>query len=129
VDSSFRGTGWDFPVGVTEDGTIRVTGDGEECVRNSIWTILSTSPGERVMRPDFGCGIGDHVFDLSGPATAGTIADTVRDALLEWEPRIEVLDVEAAPDPKDPARLLVAIEYRLRSSNGRLNLVYPFYLE
>ncbi len=129
MDSGFRGSGWDFPVALASDGTVRVTPDGEAAVRNSIWMILSTSPGERLMRPDFGCGIGDHVFDLSGPATAGAIADSVRAALLAAEPRIELLDIEVAPDPQDQARLLVAIDYRLRSSNSRLNLVYPFYLE
>ena len=81
------------------------------------------------MRPDFGCGISDHVFDVNGPETSGAIAQSVRDALSAWEPRIELVDVEVAPDPQDAARLLVAIDYLVRSSNSRLNLVYPFYLE
>jgi phage baseplate assembly protein W len=129
VDSGFAGSGWAFPVGLAQDGSLRMTQDGDQAIRDSIWMILSTSPGERVMRPDFGCGIADHVFDVNDPGTAGEISNSVRDALAEWEPRIDVLDVRADGDPADPNRLLVEISYQVRSSNSRLNLVYPFYLE
>lgn len=129
VQSGFGGSGWAFPIRLAPDGTMLRTADGDEAIRDSIWTILSTSPGERVMRPRFGCGIEDHVFDVNDVATAGSIADAVREALTTWEPRIDVLGVRALPDPADRNRLLVEVDYQVRSSNSRLNLVYPFYLE
>ena len=129
MTTRFGGSGWSLPIGVSGDGTIRMTAGGEETVRNAIWTVLSTSPGERVMRPDYGCGIDDHVFGQLGPATTAGIVRDVTEALQEWEPRIDVLDVQARPDPADRDVLLVEISYLMRSTNSRLNLVYPFYLE
>ena len=81
------------------------------------------------MRPDFGCGLSDQVFAVNNAATAGAVATAVREALAVWEPRIDVLDVFAAADTERPNLLLVEIDYRIRSSNSRFNLVYPFYLE
>jgi phage baseplate assembly protein W len=123
----FLGRGWRFPVDL--HGNQIATASGEDTVRQSIWTILSTAPGERVMRPDFGCGIGDLVFGVNDARTAGAVADAVRSALALWEPRIDVLDVYAAPDASKPNLLLVEINYQVRSTNSRYNLVYPFYLE
>jgi len=129
TNHDFLGIGWNFPIGLDGGGQIGLTPDGEEAVRQSIWMILGTSPGERVMRPDFGCGIHDRVFDVNNAGTAGAVAAAVREALALWEPRIDVLDVYAAPDPSRPDRLLIEINYQLRSTNSRFNLVYPFYLE
>jgi len=129
VGDGFLGSGWAFPVDVDGQGAVRMATDGDDAVRHSIWTILSTSPGERVMRPDFGCGIHDHVFGVNDTATATAITREVRSALTVWEPRIELLDVFATPDPADRHCLLIEINYRLRSTNSRFNLVYPFYLE
>jgi phage baseplate assembly protein W len=123
----FLGAGWSFPVQL-DGGQVELVG-GDESVHQSIRMILSTSPGERVMRPDFGCGIHDLVFDVNNAGTAGAVAAAVREALAVWEPRIEVLDVYAAADPAAPNRLLIEINYQLRSTNSRFNLVYPFYLE
>jgi len=127
-DAAFGGSGWAFPIALSTDGSIRMTG-GDDTIRDSIWAILSTAPGERVMRPDFGCGIEDHVFDVNDVGTAAQIATTVQDSLSRWEPRIDVLGVRATPDAADAHRLLLQIDYRVRSNNSRLNLVYPFYLE
>ena len=80
------------------------------------------------MRPDFGCGIHDAVFDVNSSGTANAAAESVREALAIWEPRIDVLDVFAAPDPAEPNLLLIEINYQVRSTNSRFNLVYPFYL-
>jgi phage baseplate assembly protein W len=129
MDSDFLGQGWDFPIGLDEHRQLRMTPDGEEGVRQSIWMILSTSPGERVMRPDFGCGLHDLVFGVNNAGTATAVARAVRQALAVWEPRIDVLDVFAAPDPAEPNLLLIEINYQVRSTNSRFNLVYPFYLE
>lgn len=127
MDNEFLGTGWAFPIALDDDGQLRMSG-GEEAVRQSIWMILSTSPGERLMRPDFGCGLHDLVFGVNSAGTANAAAGAVREALAIWEPRIDVLDVFAAPDPADPNLLQIEINYQVRSTNSRFNLVYPFYL-
>ena len=128
-NSDFLGLGWNFPIGLDDGGQIELAPDGEEGIRQSIWMILGTSPGERVMRPDFGCGIHDMVFGVNDPATANAVAGAVRGALAAWEPRIDVLDVYAVPDPSRPNLLVVEINYQVRATNSRFNLVYPFYLE
>jgi phage baseplate assembly protein W len=129
MDSAFLGIGWNFPVTLDGDQRVAMTPDGEEAIRQSIWMILSTAPGERLMRPDFGCGIQDLVFGVNDAANANAAAGAVRQALALWEPRIDVLDVNATPDPARPDRLLIEINYLVRSTNSRFNLVYPFYLE
>ena len=125
--TGFLGRGLAFPVDPAPDGTLRMA-DGEQSIRDSIWLILSTTPGERVMRPDFGCRIRDFVFEVNDAGTAGAISTAVDDALATWEPRIDVLGVTTVADPDDRHRLLVEIDYRVRSTNSRANLVYPFYL-
>ena len=136
--STYLGSGWSFPVTVVtpadppaappEPNPIRMTANGEERVRESIRLILSTAPGERLMRPDFGCAIHDLVFAADDHSTLGRAANAVRSALVRWEPRIEVLKVKAERG-EEPGLLLVDVEFRLRSSDSRFNLVYPFYLE
>lgn len=127
--SDFLGLGWNFPPGLDSGGQIELAASGDDGVRQSIWTILATSPGERVMRPGFGCGLNDLVFGVNNAATATAVAATVRQALATWEPRIDVLDVWAVPDTARPSVLLIEINYQIRSTNSRYNLVYPFYLE
>jgi len=127
--TDFLGLGWNFPVSLDDGGQVELTADGEESVRQSIWTILGTSPGERMMRPDFGCGVRDLVFGVNNAATATAVTRAVRQALATWEPRIDVLDAQAAPDPSRSNVLLIEISYQVRSTNSRFNLVYPFYLE
>jgi phage baseplate assembly protein W len=128
VESGFLGTGWAFPVRLDDGDGVRLTAGGADSIRQSIWLILGTARGERVMRPDFGCGIHDFVFDVNDTVTATAVGQSVREALTRWEPRIDVLDVHAAPDAEDRNRLLIEINYQVRSSNSRFNLVYPFYL-
>jgi uncharacterized protein len=127
--TDFLGLGWNFPVSLGAGGQIGLAPDAEEGIRQSIWTILATSPGERVMRPDFGCGLYDLVFGVNNAATATAVTSAVREALATWEPRIDVLDVNAAPDPSRSNVLVIEINYQVRSTNSRFNLVYPFYLE
>ncbi|MGH9896975.1 MAG: GPW/gp25 family protein [bacterium] len=124
----FLGTGWGFPIETNETGHVTLASQ-DESIRQSIWTILGTSPGERVMRPDFGCGIDGLVFDVNDAGLAGQVGSAVRNALAVWEPRIDVLNVNAFPDKANPNLLLIEISYQVRSNNSRFNLVYPFYLE
>ena len=125
---NFLGIGWSFPIALDREGQMRMA-PPDDGIRQSIWTILSTSPGERVMRPDFGCGLHDLVFGVNSAGTATAVGRAVRDALATWEPRIDVLDVFAVPDPAESNLLLIEINYQVRSTNSRFNLVYPFYLE
>ena len=126
MPKSFLGVGVSFPIGV-EGGALNLA-EYEASVRQSILIILGTAKGERVMRPDFGCGIHDYVFAPFNATTAGQISQTVQDALLLNEPRIDVRDVEVTPE-QGGSRLLIRIEYEVRATNNAFNLVYPFYLE
>ena len=124
----FLGSGFHFPLGVDETGALALSKE-EEKIRSAIWLILSTAKGERLMLPDFGCRIYDMIFGVNDTATASKVASEVSEALVNWEPRIDLLEVQARPDTVDPAKLLINIEYRVRATNTVFNLVYPFYLE
>lgn len=101
----------------------------EKDIRESIWIILSTAKGERVMRHDFGCGIHDLVFAPINTTTVNLVQKGVQEALTLWEPRIELINVEVSTERVDEGRLLISIDYRVRVTNNRFNLVYPFYLK
>jgi phage baseplate assembly protein W len=123
----FLGKGWKFPVGVNSTGKVEMS-QYETDIREAIWIILSTSRGERVMRPDFGCGIYDFVFAPINTATIAMIESSIREALTAWEPRAELTNVDISTDEADEGKLLISIDYRVRSTNNEFNLVYPFYL-
>jgi phage baseplate assembly protein W len=123
----FLGVGWKFPVQVNGNGSIAMS-EFEQDIRESIRIILSTSKGERAMRPDFGCGIHDFVFASMNTTTIGLIESSVGEALTRWEPRIELLSVLVSTDEAELGRLLVGVNYRVRATNNEFNLVYPFYL-
>jgi len=124
--ADFLGKGWNFPVQLDDTRRIAIS-RGEESIREAIWIILATAPGERVMRPDFGCGLHHLVFAVNEAATLGQVKKDVREALVRWEPRIEVLDVDTEVKGLGEV-LLINIHYRVRSTNNFFNLVYPFYL-
>jgi phage baseplate assembly protein W len=126
MEGDFLGRGWAFPLRVDPRGGIKMS-TGAADIEEAIRVILETAPGERVMRPAFGCGLHRLVFAPNSPTTAGLVAYHVREALGRWEPRIEVERVDVAPDPQREAVLLIDITYRVRSTNDRRNLVYPFY--
>jgi phage baseplate assembly protein W len=128
ADNAFLGVGWGFPVARTQDGDIRMARH-EESIREAIWLILATAPGERVMRPDFGCGLHDLVFSVDDATTSARAGAEVRSGLTRWEPRIEVLGVETRSSEDTVGMLLIAIRYRVRATNNVFNLVYPFYLD
>jgi phage baseplate assembly protein W len=123
----FLGVGWQYPIQPDNDGKIAMA-HYEESIRQAIWMILGTARGERVMRPDFGCGIHDLVFAVNSAGTAGRIAGEVRRALINWEPRIDLENVTATSGDSRSNQLLIEIEYKVRATNNRFNLVYPFYL-
>lgn len=127
VKKEFLGTGWQFPVETDRRGDLELS-SGIDDIEESIQIILGTAKGERVMRPEFGCGIHEYVFTSVNATTLTLVETTVEDALVQWEPRIEVLDVDASRDRTEPSKLTISIDYRVRSSNTEHNLVYPFYL-
>jgi len=121
----FLGTGWAFP--------LRPAGNGmelasyEDDLQQAIRIILGTTPGERVMRPDFGAGLNALVFEPINATTVALVKHTVQEALTQWEPRIDQITVDVTADPP-LGRLDLDIRYRIRSTNIFYNLVYPFYL-
>lgn len=124
----FLGKGWKFPVQVDDMGRIALS-EYEEDIQEAIRIILLTSLGERVMRPEFGAGLHDYVFETMSATNLGNIQTAIQDGLIEWEPRIEVLAVNVEPDPGEIGKLLIDIDYRVRATNTQFNLVFPFYLE
>jgi phage baseplate assembly protein W len=125
---AFLGVGWAFPVRLAAGGAIaEAVFDAD--IAQAIRIILLTSPGERVMRPDFGAGLNDFVFEPVSVATIERVKARVTAALVAWEPRIDVLDVTVTTDPATRNCLLIDMSYRVRATNTRQNLVYPFFLE
>lgn len=125
-EDAFLGSGWAFPVDA-RGGEVRQA-SGAESIEQSIRLILETAKGERVMRPDFGCGIHEYVFETIDTSTQTLIATTVEDALIEWEPRIEVLEVAVSTHRLASGELDIRIDYRIRRTNEERNLVHPFYV-
>jgi phage baseplate assembly protein W len=128
MDTSFLGKGWGFPVSVDPTTGKIALAEGVEDIRQAIWLILSTARGERVMRADFGCGIHDLVFDSMSTATVGLIESHMREALMLYESRAEVLKLEVTTNEASLGRLLIELTFRVRGSNHEFNMVYPFFL-
>jgi phage baseplate assembly protein W len=124
--SDFIGRGIAFPLRVDGRGGIALISGPEE-LDASLRTVLSTAPGERVMRPEFGCAIWDHMFAPINENTLGLMAQAVRDAAAQWEPRVELEDVRVLPEPGG-GRVTIEVDYRVRATNDRRNLVFPFYV-
>ncbi len=121
------GSGWAFPPRVNPQGGMALTNERNELVQ-AIQIILGTSPGQRVMRPTFGCRLHELVFSPNNSHTAAQARRYVEEALGMWEPRINVIQVEVRPDPDEDARLSIEIEYEIKASHDRRSLVFPFYL-
>jgi uncharacterized protein len=127
VSDEFIGRGWAFPLRTDSTGGIALVIRERE-IEEAIRLILGTSPGERPMRPEFGCRIHEYVFASADGATASAIAAEVKSALMRWEPRIDVEDVAVSFDAKDAAVLYIDVRYLIRRTNDRRNLVFPFYV-
>lgn len=121
------GSGLAFPLQVDPHGSLALA-RGAEDIDQAIALILGTAPGERSMRPEFGCGVHDFIFDALDAATVGKIESAVRAALDRWEPRIEVESLDFDLAGAGEGRLVITIGYRVRATNNRRNLVYPFYV-
>jgi phage baseplate assembly protein W len=125
-DKAFLGVGWAFPIQIDVDGEIALA-SSEEDIRQSILIIAGTALDERVMRPDFGAGLQSLVFEPASQATIALVKHHVETALIEWEPRIDLDDIQVTvPNPRN--QLLIEVFYRVRATNTFYNLVFPFYL-
>jgi len=122
----FSGRGWSFPMRIDGAGGVAMVSDDHN-IQQAMRLVLGTAPGERPMRPAFGCRIHEHVFASADATTAGLISYEVRSALKQWEPRIDVTDVDVGFDDDRPSVVYIDISYRIRSTNDPRNLVFPFY--
>lgn len=127
MGKDFLGQGWAFPVEPDGNGELAYSAD-EERVEQSILIILGTARGERVMRPDFGSRLRELVFAQINSTTKSLVSRYVTEALVKWEPRAEILGVEVSDEEAHAGKLLINVDYRVRATNSRFNLVYPFYL-
>ncbi len=125
---AFLGVGVGFPVRLTSEQTLE-SAIYEEDIRQAIRIILGTNPGDRLMRPDFGAGLDQFIFEPVNTATMAQVKTRVEEALIDWEPRIVIDEVNVSADPSERNSLLIEVQYRVRATDSRQNLVYPFYLE
>ncbi len=123
----FVGRGWSYPARLTPHGGLDLS-EGIDEVEEAIRIILGTSPGERPMRPEFGCDLHRFVFAVANTETAGLIAQEVRSSILRWEPRVDVKSVDVAYDTERPEVLYLDITYTMKGANDPRNLVFPFYV-
>jgi len=126
-DREYIGQGLAFPLQVNPQGGIALA-SGEHDVEQAIRIILSTAPGERVMRPEFGCRIHELIFAPQDAATESLVVYYVEEALAQWEPRIDVQEVDVSADPGRDGALLVEIKYRVKDTHDERSIVYPFFL-
>lgn len=122
----FIGRGWSFPLRIDAAGGVAMVSDDHN-IQQAMRLVLGTAPGERPMRPAFGCRIHEHVFASADATTAGLIAHEVRTSLKQWEPRIDVTDVDVGFDDERPSIVYIDISYRIKTTNDARNLVFPFY--
>ena len=128
MENEIVGRGWGFPPKIGPHGRLQLTSESCE-LEQAINIILSTAPGERVMRPDFGCRIHELIFAPNNSQTAARVRRYVQEDLGMWEPRIRTTHVDVYADPGDHSKLLIEIEFELKTTHDRRSLVYPFYLE
>lgn len=129
-EKAFLGRGWAYPLQLAADETLAMSAY-EEDIRQAIRIILGTNRGERVMRPDFGTGLQDFVYEPLNTTTMRLVQNRVQEALTEWEPRIDVIGIDVKNDKTDreKCKLMININYQVRATNAHHNLVYPFYLQ
>jgi uncharacterized protein len=126
MHEEFIGAGWAFPMGVSATGGILMAKREQE-LEQAMRLILSTYPGERPMRPEFGCRLRDFVFESATVETAARLNREVQTSLRRWEPRVDIEKVDVTPDPYERNLLFIDIQYAVKATNDRRNLVFPFY--
>ena len=129
VDKSFLGTGWGFPPEFNKYGSVRIV-SAEEDIRESLYILLSTDPGERVMQPTYGCGLKTQIFEEISETAVTVIVDLIKRAILFFEPRILVENIRVDSDNSEDilnGLIKINITYIVRATNNRHNIVYPFY--
>ncbi|MFD1992515.1 GPW/gp25 family protein [Paenibacillus nicotianae] len=128
MNRDFLGRGWSFPIQVdTATGKIKMSEYSDD-IREAIRILIRTSPGERVMNPDYGCRIRRYQFDSIDVTTLHLMASSVKDAIERWEPRVTAVRVTALSDQQENGLVQLEVEYRERSTNHVTNQVYPFYI-
>lgn len=125
--ADFVGTGIAWPLGVDQTGAIAMS-SGADGIASALRMILGTAPGERTMRPQFGCRIWHLLFEPINANTLGLMADAVRAAVGQWEPRIVLDDVRVEPDETADGKVVIHLDYHVKATNDRRNLVFPFYV-
>lgn len=126
---SFLGKGWSFPPTFSKNGAFIEMVTEEKDIRQSLKILLSTSVGERLMHPGFGCELKQFQFEEVTQALITSIEDVIKDALLNYEPRINLNKISITQGEKHASVLLITVDYTIRATNNRANLVYPFYLQ
>lgn len=126
-DQEFLGRGVAFPLQTNARGGLALA-SGDDDIAQAIRIVLGTAPGERVMRPEFGCRVHELLFAPRDAATEGLIVYYVEQALGRWEPRVEVLAVEVNNDPLHDGAVIVEVHYRLKATHDRRSIVYPFFI-
>ncbi|MFP5274399.1 GPW/gp25 family protein [Coleofasciculus sp.] len=129
LNTSFLGTGWSFPPTFNQEtAAVELVSDAED-VRQSLEIILSTQPGERIMHPDFGCELNQFLFEEITQGLITGIKGIIADAILYHEPRVDLEAIDISESADQVGLLFISINYLLRTTNSRFNLVYPFYLQ
>jgi phage baseplate assembly protein W len=121
------GQGWSLRIKVNAKGGLDWS-NGPDRIQAAIWIILSTTPGERLMLPSFGAGIKDYVFESNSELICAQLQNGIQKALTQWEPRIQVVSVQATPSPEQESLVLISIDYQILDTNELFNMVYPFFL-
>lgn len=127
-DSSFLGTGWSFPPSFSARGGEVHVVSGEDDIEQSLGILLATQRSERVMQESFGCDLNEFLFTEISQGTIGRLRSFIEDAILHHEPRIVLNDIEVSESGAEAGLLLISIDYTIRATNSRFNMVYPFYI-
>ena len=128
MGGKFLGTGWKFPIEIDSSTGRFKSSSYEDDVKEAIYIILSTSKGERIMREEFGSNLSKYVFETIDATTIAMMKYDIKDALMNWEPRITDIEINVSRDSEEASKINVDIGYRVRKTNNLFNLVYPFYI-
>lgn len=128
TDRSFLGTGWSFPPSFTRGGAEVDMVSGVEDIHQSLQILLSTQRGERILQEEYGCDLNEVLFEEIDQGLINTLTNVIADAILYHEPRISLDKLDISESESERGLLLISLEYTVRSTNSRFNMVYPFYL-